>query len=271
MADHDDFTDLRGRSWQRLDLTGARLHRIRLDEARLRRVVFSGATLRGGYAERARMIGVELIDVEISGYIQNLVVNGVDVSGYVEAQLDERFPDRVKMRPSDPEGFREAWRILERLWAATVTRARALPPEQLHTSVDEEWSFVQTLRHLSFATASWLHRAVLGQPSPWHPLDLPWDEAPGWPGVPWDRDARPGLDEVLALRERRVADVRDYLASLTQAQLDATTSPVDDLGWPPPQPFTVAECLGVVLNEEWEHRRYAERDLDALGAPAAEG
>jgi hypothetical protein len=28
----------------------------------------------------------------------------------------------------------------------------------------------------------------------------------------------------------------------------------------------VRECLLVVLNEEWEHRRYAERDLDALQA-----
>jgi hypothetical protein len=27
----------------------------------------------------------------------------------------------------------------------------------------------------------------------------------------------------------------------------------------------VKECLSVVLNEEWEHRLYAERDLTALG------
>jgi len=26
------------------------------------------------------------------------------------------------------------------------------------------------------------------------------------------------------------------------------------------------ECLLIVLNEEWEHRLYAERDLDALEA-----
>jgi hypothetical protein len=26
-------------------------------------------------------------------------------------------------------------------------------------------------------------------------------------------------------------------------------------------------CLMIVLNEEWEHRRYAERDLTVLGAP----
>jgi len=28
----------------------------------------------------------------------------------------------------------------------------------------------------------------------------------------------------------------------------------------------VRQCLLVILNEEWEHHRYAERDLDALQA-----
>jgi hypothetical protein len=28
--------------------------------------------------------------------------------------------------------------------------------------------------------------------------------------------------------------------------------------------FPFKECLHIVLNEEWEHRRYAERDLTAL-------
>jgi hypothetical protein len=43
-------------------------------------------------------------------------------------------------------------------------------------------------------------RAILGEPSPWHPLDLPHDDMPDEPSVPRDRDARPSLDEVLALR-----------------------------------------------------------------------
>ena len=30
--------------------------------------------------------------------------------------------------------------------------------------------------------------------------------------------------------------------------------------------FPVAECLRIVLNEEWEHRLYAERDLAVLGS-----
>jgi hypothetical protein len=30
---------------------------------------------------------------------------------------------------------------------------------------------------------------------------------------------------------------------------------------------SVGDCLGVILNEEWEHLRYATRDLDAIQAP----
>jgi hypothetical protein len=53
-------------------------------------------------------------------------VNGVDVVPLVEAELNRRYPDRVKMRPVDADGFREVWDILERLWQRTVERARGM-------------------------------------------------------------------------------------------------------------------------------------------------
>lgn len=81
-------------------------------------------------------------------------------------------------------------RGVERLWGETVERARRLDPDLLHESVDEEWSFIETLRHLVFATGSWVRRAILGDPSPWDALDLPWDEMADTPGVPRDRDVR---------------------------------------------------------------------------------
>ncbi|MFE2970236.1 DinB family protein [Streptomyces sp. NPDC059340] len=88
------------------------------------------------------------------------------------------------MRPDDTDGFREAWAILERLWEGTVVRARTFPEAVLHRSIDDEWSFIQTLRHLNFASAAWVGRMILGDAAPWHQLDLPWDEAPGWDGIP---------------------------------------------------------------------------------------
>ena len=140
-----------------------------------------------------------------------MTINGVDIGPLIEAELDRRYPDRAKMRPADPAGFREAWDILGRLWDQTVERARRLPPGLLHESVDGEWSFTETLRHLAFATDAWVSRAILGDPSPWAALDLPWDGMPDTPGVPRDREARPPLDTVLALRHDRMSTVRDVI------------------------------------------------------------
>ena len=170
------------------------------------------------------------------------------------------------MRPADPAGFRQGWDIIERLWDGTVDRSRRLPPELLHESVDGEWSFIETLRHLVFATDAWIRRAILGDPSPWDPLDLPWDEMRDTPGVPRDRAACPSLDTVLELRRDRMATARQVIDGLSSASLDGHTEPIEGPGWPPPRSFPVRECLLVILNEEWEHHLYAERDLDALPA-----
>jgi hypothetical protein len=235
------------------DLTGARFERVSLRDAQMKGVDLTGV----------RMRGVELVDVEISGEVQNVVVNGVDIAPLVDAELNRRMPERAKMRPDDSDGFREAWAILERLWKGTVARAMTLPEAALHRSVADEWSFIQTLRHLNFASAAWVARMVRGTASPWHPLDLPWDEAPGWDGIPWDREARPSLDEVLTVRRERQAMVRHVLESLNDDELaaDVTRS---EAGWPQLENFPVKECLHIVLNEEWQHRLYAERDLDTL-------
>ena len=170
------------------------------------------------------------------------------------------------MRPADAAGYREAWEVLERLWQHTVDRARGMNPELLHEQVDGEWSFIQTLRHLVFATDAWVTRAVLGDPSPWDPLDLPHDEMGDEPSVPRHRDARPSLDEVLVLRSDRMTTVRQVIADLTDEKLAAMTEPVLEPGYPEPESYAVSRCLQAVLSEEWEHRLYAERDFDVLEA-----
>jgi hypothetical protein len=88
----------------------------------------------------------------------------------------------------------------------------------------------------------------------------------GHPGVPRDRNVRPSLDEVLELRRDRMSTVRQVIGDLTDTSLDDHTEPVEGPGWPDPRSYPVRECLLVVLNEEWEHRLYAERDLASLEA-----
>ena len=245
---------LTGKVFEHVDLSGARFRNVDLSGARYEGVRLSGTVMRG----------VELGDVRIDGEIQHLTINGVDVAPLVEAELDRRYPDRPKMRPTDAAGFREAWDLVERLWDGTVAQARGMRPEQLHERVDGEWSFIETQRHLVFATDAWIRRAILGDPTPWDPLDLPFDEMDDAPGVPRDRDVRPALDEVLALRKDRMASMRQVLDDLTDDQLDGHTEPVSGPGWPEPNSYPVRECLLCILHEEWQHRLYAERDLDAL-------
>lgn len=247
----------------------------RFEKTRMRDAVFRDVDLNGARFEHTdltgvTMRGVELVNAEISGEIWNLTINGVDVVPLVNAELDRLDPDRAKMRPTDPAGFREAWDTIERLWGQTVERARGFDPELLHASVEGEWSFIETLRHLVFATDAWLRRAIMGEPQPWSSLDLPWDQMPDTPGIPRDRDARPTLDEVMILRRDRMGIMRQLVDDLTDEELASQTDPVEGPGWPQSRSYPVRECLSIILNEEWHHRLYAERDLDALDSHVAQ-
>ena len=248
--------DLSGSTFEELSLADARFHDVTLRNARFDWVDMRGVQINGAW----------LKDVTIDADLDNVVINGVDVLPLIEAELDRRHPGREKMRPEDPQGYREAWDLLEDLWAQTVERARGFTPEQLHESVNGEWSFIETQRHLVFATDAWIRRALLGDPVPWSPLDLPHDEMDDQPSVPRDREVRPSLDEVLALREDRQATMREVLDNLTDDQLAAMTEPVVEPGYPESESFAVTRCLRAILNEEFEHRLYAERDLDVLAS-----
>jgi hypothetical protein len=59
----------------------------------------------------------------------------------------------------------------------------------------------------------------------------------------------------------------DYLAGVDRAAL-GSTGPTLVGGWPPPG-HTRLQCVHVVMNEEWWHRRYVERDLDKLEETAS--
>jgi uncharacterized damage-inducible protein DinB len=236
------------------DLGGSRFEDVSLRDARFHWVDLSGA----------RITAARVVDVDITGDVQNLRVNGVDVAPLIEAELDRRHPDRVKMRASTPAEFREAWDLVQSLWRGTIERARGLPEDQVHERVNGEWSFVETVRHLLFVTDAWVVRTVLGHPQPWHPWDLPFDEMGDEPSVPRDRGVRPTLDEVLDVLADRRAAVTLLIEGLTDEQLDSMTTPVAEPGYPEAGSYEVRQCLRTVLEEEWEHRLYAERDLEVL-------
>jgi hypothetical protein len=234
---------------------------------------FVDANLRGAQFRRADLSGVVMRAVDVRGadidapWLFNgesfLRVNGVDVIPLVEAELNRRFPGRADRRAADPEGLCAAWTAVERTWAASLDRAAAMPTGTVDVSVDGEWSFAQTLRHLVMATDVWLGRAILGIEQPFHPI--------GQPNSEYETDgydmsvfatAAPSYADVLEARAGRVAMVRDFLAAVTSEDLAAARKNP----WAPEHPETVLSCLHVILREEWEHHRYAVRDLDAIDA-----
>jgi len=228
---------------------------------------FMGATFRNCDLRQVKITGSWLVDIRMSGLVGNVVVNDVDVTAFVEAELDRRHPERVQlkeMRAADD--FRAMWATIERLWAATVARAGRLPEPALTLRVDDEWSFVETLRHLVFATDKLAGHAILDQPQPYHPLGLP---ATGYPpadaaALGIDIDAHPSVAEVMKARATCMTLVRGIVDELTDASLDrACPRPAPDF---PEETRSVGHYLRVVMKEECEHRRYVVRDLAALEA-----
>ena len=218
--------------------------------------------------------GLKIVDcyggnVSLGGSFERVVVNDVDVTAYVEAELDRLHPNRVLAREATSAAeYRAAWDAIEKQWGETLDRARRLPEAKLHEQVDGEWSFVETQRHLLMASDAWIGNAVLEEDAPYHPLGLPGGGMPAEASAKLGLtlDATPTLDEVLAPRLARMATMRRVVDELTEQSLAAETTPVQAPGWPPARAFPVRECLLIVLNEEWHHRLFAERDLDALEA-----
>jgi hypothetical protein len=187
----------------------------------------------------ARIVG-DLTNARISGLIDGLTVNDVEVGPLIAAELDRRYPERTRLRPWDQASAKVAWSVVEDLWSATKARASGLPEDLLRARVDGEWSFLETMRHLVFVTEVWVREPLLGRTDK-HPLAL----APTFVAAMSDHLDVP-LADVVAAREDRMAAVRAVIDDDTRFGKRAI------------------DHLLVVLDEEWHHNWFANRDLDKL-------
>jgi hypothetical protein len=221
------------------DLAGARFVRTDL----------SGAQLRAAH--------VDGMDID-APWLSTLVVNGVDVAPYVEAELNRRFPGRELRRATEPDALRAAWAACRAAWDSAVA---GVPRDAVDVQVGGEWSFAQTLRHLVMATDTWFRGAVLGVPNPYHPIGQPHAEyeTDGF-DLSVFTESSPTYERVLEVRAEHVATVTDFLASATAEDLAV----LRQHPWGPGRQVTTLACLHVILEEEWEHLRYALRDLAVI-------
>jgi hypothetical protein len=229
-------------------------------EGDLAGAVFWGADLSAARFRDVDLTGVRIshalfVDVDIDALVDRVVINGVDVTSYVN-EHDAWYPLRSMLRATKLAGIQAAWAALVAEWATTVTRAQALPGDALDDSVDGEFSFVQTLRHLVFAMDKWFTAPVLGRS--FDPIGLPNTGSLDfpWPGL--DYDSAPSAAEVLAVRAERTARFGDFLAALPAPDLDRSIEVLENGTTP------LRECIYTVFEEEFWHNRYALRDLAQL-------
>jgi hypothetical protein len=139
---------------------------------------------------------------------------------------------------------------------ATIARASSFSEDELQQRVNDEWSTVESLRHIVLLIDLWLSRAILGEPDPFDPMALPPSFMPPklFPESSIDPDARPSCEVVRG----RIASVEAYVDTLTPAEL---ARPIEA------HARTVGGALGVLFDEVAAHDGFMNRDLDLLRDP----
>ena len=226
----------------------------------------SGAVFRETDLSGARMYGVLLTGANLDGDITGLVINGVEVAPLIEAELDRLHPERIALRATTPEGLRAAVDVHEALWTDLIDRARAMPDGDRHRSVNDEWSFTQTLRHVIFVIDAWFGNAVLGRADAFHPIGQPASFTTDGASYGIDPQADPSFEEVVRVHSERLDGLRGFLANVTQDELDRVRDTNPAPGCPPPGNRTAVECLHVLFSDSWAHHQFALRDLAVIAA-----
>lgn len=196
-------------------------------------------------------------DVSIDGEIDRLLVNGVDVTDYVN-QHDRWWPLRNNLSPDSVGGLVESWTALCTEWATLLEQVSNADPSVVSKSVNGEWSLTDTLRHLIFAMDKWFVMPILGESSV-SALGLPntSSQMSDWPGV--DPEANPDFTTVLEARADQHGRFNTFISSMRMDELPESVSIMENGIVPTMMSFHV------VLEEEFEHLRYMIRDLSILG------
>ena len=232
-SDHDDMT----REFWGEDLSGALFRDVDL----------TGATITHAW----------LVDVQIDALVDRLVVNGVDVTAYVN-ERDPWYPLRAMLRPTTPADMAATWAMLDAEWNAAIEAVQTLSEADAHAKVNDEFSFVQTLRHLVFADDKWFTSPVLGEPL--HPSGLPNTGSLDFPFPGLDLGLSTTLADAVAVFDDRRQKVRHFLATLAADDLERPIDVMENGEHP------LRECIFTLFEESFWHLRYARRDLDILTA-----
>lgn len=159
------------------DLAGSLFHQVNLaqavfDDVNLGEATFENVYLAKAVISNANLGGLRIEDANITG----LTIFGFRIDQLIEAELDRRDPERVRLRmddPYSPECVRGVLERLDDLRAGFIATLRGFDPALLTVRPGpEQWSAVEHLRHLVFAEDLYTNRWLLRNQEPWCKLGL---------------------------------------------------------------------------------------------------
>jgi uncharacterized protein YjbI with pentapeptide repeats len=230
------------------DMAGTVFHDVNLAGA-----VFDDVNLAGA---RIRNANLENFAIE-DAYIRGLTIYGFRIDQLIDAELDRRDPERVRLRMADctdPECVRAVLDHLREVRAGFSAFLRSTDPALLSARPDpENWSAIENLRHLIFAEDLYLNRWLLQNDEPWcqqglRPAFLMNDARYDGVGSQPTED----IEILLASWEAIHAHMMAFADVLTREELLRDTSTLD-FGQ-----GTVGRVLQTLSQHDLEHIRQAE-------------
>lgn len=166
-------------------------------------------------------------------------------------------PPPIERAPADVEAARASVTEVNDLLQTTIARASSsFSEEERKQGVNDEWSTVESLQHISFVVDVWLGRTIQGKEDPFHPIGLPPHFVPRvLPGSSIDGDADPSFADACEVMRGRLAMLDAFCAALTPGDL------AREIGT---HAKTVAGGLGVIFDELHAHNYFMNRDLDLI-------
>jgi len=239
-------------------MAGVVFHNVNLEGA-----VFDDVNLSGGRIHNANLGNFTIEDA----YIQGMTVFGFRVDQLIEAELDRRDMERVRLRMSDcfdPECVRAVLEHLGEVRAEFRAFLREADPALLAARPDpDNWSAIENLRHLIFAEDLYLNRWLLQNNEPWckhglRPAFLA--DNPDYAEV----GSQPceDIEQLLAAWESIHVRMMAFVATVSADELHRDTSKLD-FGQ-----GTVGRVLQTLSLHDLEHIRQAEAAVTKLSQPA---
>jgi len=247
MNEKFENSDMSGVVFRNVNLARAEFDDVNLAEARIHNANLSNLTIE-------------------DAFIKGFTVSGFRIDQLIDAELDRRDPERVRLRMADccdPECVRAVLQHLGEVRARFAEFLRDADPRGLAVRPDpKQWSAVENLRHLIFAEDLYLNRWLLENDEPWCEHGLLPDFLANNPryadvGGPPCED----IDALLAAWNAIHARMMAFVATVTTEDLQRSTSSID-FGQ-----GIVGKILQTLAQHDLEHIRQAEAAVNKLVQP----